>query len=486
MRLRLASLAVTALAVLPACGGGVSFSAGTSATAGFAAVRGVLVNPGTPFDDRFGAAVAWLDWDDDGRLDVAVGLPGAEAPGVITEAGLVALYLQSAAGTFPSVPSRTFVASNWAATSRIQGADFGETLAVGDFDGDGLDDLAIGAPGDLAGATPGAGRVYLLFNTSDAGHVGLAVGPFADPAGPVTNALFGAALAAGPIGADLPFDLAVGAPGTTLMAIGGIGRVTVFQGDGAAALFGTVSTRSIFSPTAVAGTGFGAALAIGDVRGDTKGELIAGAPGGGTGDGEFHVYEADAAFAFTNVQTRLPSGLPGVTIEFGSSLALVDVGGDGDLDLAVGAPFADAGAEIEAGLVDIQLNVGGTFSTTGAPLADVTPETGARFGDVLAAGDVNDDARDDLVVGAPDATVGPTLGAGHVTFFAGGGPDFVLSDAADVYVSSTVLTDAAFGAALALGDSNGDGFLDLLVGAPGPSSALTAIEGTVELLFGQP
>jgi len=486
MRLRLASLAVAVLAVLPACGGGVSFSAGTSATAGFAPGRGVLFNPGTQFDERFGAAVAWLDWNDDGRLDVAVGMPGAEAPGIVTEAGLVALYLQSVAGTFPSLPSRTFVASNWAATSRVQGAVFGETLAVGDFDGDGLDDLAIGAPGDSAGATPGAGRVYVLFNTSDAGHTGLAVGPFADPAGPVTNALFGAALAAGPIGVDLPFDLAVGAPGTTLGMVGGIGRVTVFQGNGTASFFGTVSTRTLDSPTALAGTGFGAALAIGDVRGDTKGELIVGAPGGGTGEGEFHVYEADGAFAFTIAQTRLPSGLPGLTIEFGSSLALLDVGGDGDLDLAVGAPFADSGAEIEAGLVDIQLNVGGTFSTTGVPLADVTPETGARFGDVLAAGDVNDDARDDLVVGAPDATVGSTAGAGHATLFVGGGPDFVVSDVDDVYVATSVLTDAAFGAALALGDSNGDGFLDLLVGAPGVTNGNPNVDGTVELLFGQP
>src|SRR5690606_17470136 len=136
----------------------------------------------------------------------------------------------------------------------------------------------------------------------------------------------------------------------------GIGRVAVFQGDATPAAFGTVSTRSIYSPTAVADTGFGAALAVGDVSGGTKGELIVGAPGGGTGNGEVHVYAADALFDFTNVQTVLPTSLAGVTIEYGASLALLDVGGDGDLDLAVGAPFADAGAEIEAGVVELLLN----------------------------------------------------------------------------------------------------------------------------------
>mgnify|MGYP001227906804 CR=1 FL=1 len=486
MRLRPASLAVTALTVLTACGGGASFSAGTSATAGFETVHGVLGSPGTANDKRFGAAVAWIDWNDDGRLDMAVGMPGAKGPGVATEAGLVALYLQSGAGTFSAVPDRTFVASNWAATPRIQGAVFGETLAVGDFDGDGLDDLAIGAPGDPAGAASGAGRVYLLFNTADVGHTGLAVGPFADPAGPVTNAFFGAALAAGRMGADLPYDLAVGAPGTTLMAIGGIGRVTVFQGNGSAAAFGTVSTRSIFSPTAVAGTGFGAALAVGDVRGDTKDELIVGAPGGGTGDGEVNVYEVDASFTFSNVQTRLPSGLSGTAIEFGASLALLDIGGDGDLDLAVGAPFADAGVVVEAGVVDLLLNTGGTLTSTGAPLSDPTPESGARFGDALIGGEVNGDARDDLVVAAPDADVGATIGAGHVVAFIGGGPDFVSTDAGDVYAAAGVVVNGAFGASLDLADVDGDGYGDLLVGAPGPSAALSAIAGSVEILFGRP
>ncbi len=486
MRRRLVPLAVCALAVLPACGGGASFSAGTSATAGFETVHGTLGNPGTVQDKRFGSSVAWIDWNDDGRLDMAIGMPGAEGPSAATEAGLVALYLQSPAGTFSAVPNRTFVASNWAGAVRFQGAVFGETLAVGDFDGDGLSDLAIGAPGDPAGAASGAGQVYVLFNTADVGHTGLAVGPFSDPAGPVTNAFFGAALAAGHLGADQPDDLAIGAPGTTLMAVGGIGRVTVLQGNATAAGFGTVTPRSIYSPTAVAGTNFGAALVIGDVRGDAKGELIVGAPGGGTGDGEVNVYEVDASFTFSNVQTRLPSGLPGVAIEFGAALALLDVGGDGDLDLAVGAPFADAGAVVEAGLVDILLNSGGTLTTTGAPLADPAPLSGARFGDALVGGEVNGDARDDLVVAAPNGKAGATLGAGRIVAFIGGGPDFVVTDTGDVYVAAGVVTNGAFGAALDLADVNGDGFGDLLVGAPGPSAALSAIAGSVEILFGQP
>src|SRR5205823_4155919 len=103
-------------------------------------------------------------------------------------AGSAFLYLQQPGGSF--VLSRTLIASDWPSGTVQDGAYFGSSICVGDFDGDGRPDVAIGAPGDAVGANADAGDVYLLFN--DALHAGVLVGPMADPAGASDGASFGA------------------------------------------------------------------------------------------------------------------------------------------------------------------------------------------------------------------------------------------------------------------------------------------------------
>ena len=96
------------------------------------------------FDDRFGWALAAGDFDGDGRGDLAVGHPGEDVINVNT--GGVTI-LMGATGTGLIGRFRFLSAGLASIPGNSQShQDFGRALAVGDFDGSGFSDLAIGAP----------------------------------------------------------------------------------------------------------------------------------------------------------------------------------------------------------------------------------------------------------------------------------------------------------------------------------------------------
>ena len=222
---------------LAACGGGSSGGGGSGGGSfpGYLPSAAVLANPGGAQDFEFGSAVVWLDWNGDGRPDLVVGSPG-QSNGGLAGVGAAVLYLQAPDHSFAF--ARSFVPSNWAGVTAATGQRFGETLATGDFDGDGLPDLVIGAPGDAVGPNADAGRVYVVFN--DVAHTGALVGPIADPTGASTGAEFGSTLATGALNADVRTDLAVGAQGATVSTFAGAGQVVALYGTASQASFGSV------------------------------------------------------------------------------------------------------------------------------------------------------------------------------------------------------------------------------------------------------
>jgi len=110
--------------------------------------------------DLFAGAVAVGDFDGDGWGDVAVGATG-EAPGSDPRSGVVFVFRGTPGGIQPwQVLDQAGLGSNEADDQ------FGTALAAGDFNGDGLDDLAVGAPGEAPGADPsGAGFVFVFRGT---------------------------------------------------------------------------------------------------------------------------------------------------------------------------------------------------------------------------------------------------------------------------------------------------------------------------------
>ncbi len=180
---------------------------------------------------------------------------------------------------------------------------------------------------------------------------------------------------------------------------------------------------------------------------------------------------------------------------FGTDWAAGDFDGDGFDDLAIGVP----GENSDAGLVNVLYGSTRGLAAQGNQIwwqdKPGVPGTSAAldgFGTALAAGDFDDDGRDDLAVGvpvdAPDGTTGARGGA--VTILGGSTAGLAVTDSAVISQNSTgVIGDAevgdTFGFALATGDIDNDGHADLAVGAP--NEDFRAVDaGTVALFFGAP
>ena len=311
--------------------------AAVTALAGLATLL-VTVQPavGAPGQARAGQE-ARVDFNDDGFADLAVGAPGEDI-GAVTDAGALNVLYGSASGLEPSTDV-FFQGSGGVGGSLDAGDRFGSAVAKGDFNGDGIFDLAVGAPGETVGAAGAAGAVNLLMGSSG----GLTGGPLYLQGNPEAGDQFGAALAAGDFDDDGIFHLAVGAPGEDIGATGSAGAVTV--------LFG--------SPAGLVAAG-----------GQT---LFQGGGAGGTAE------TGDA---------------------FGSALASGILGGDGIADLVVGAPGEDIGATRNAGAVNL---LGGSPGglTLGAVATQGNPEAFDLFGLAVATGDFDDTAGDDVAAGAP-------------------------------------------------------------------------------------
>ncbi|MCC7137457.1 MAG: FG-GAP repeat protein [Planctomycetes bacterium] len=473
--------AVLAASFLVGCGGsGGGGGGGGGSFAGFDPLM-TLGNP-TVQSHEYGTAVAFLDWDEDGDLDLAVGVPG-ESSGMLANVGVVRLYLQGPAGVF-STASDVFASANWGSGGAIDGMRFGESLAAGDFDGDGRTDLAIGCPRDTASAQLAAGRVYVVLN--DAGSTGFRTlsGPFAEPSGAQAGAEFGATLAAGRVNNDSVADLVVGAPETTIGMSTGAGRATALYGSTTRANIAATASVPMQSASPVTDGFFGAAIAIGDVNDDGNPDLIVGEPGAATTHGGSVTVLSNGGGAspvFTPVAT-LSTSASGDFAEFGASVAAADVDGDGDDDIAVGVPYGNVGANTEAGYVIVFVRTSAFAFSESAPIPDRTQESGAQFGATMVVTDADGDGTPDLLVAAPAATVDSTFGAGSVTLFLNNGNGTYAQPSADeVLVSSNPTEDGAFGVALAAGDTGNDGVGDLVaVGSPGPTDPFLVLPGSVE------
>ena len=301
--------------------------------------------------DLFGFAVAGIgDIDFDGVPDIAVGAIADDTP--LSNNGALYLIALNPTGTAKSVTKVD--GSTPALAGALDAADsFGSAVAsVGDIDGDGLPELAVGAPGDDDGSSA-AGAIYLLTYDPITSAVGLlrklSASTHADLASLGTSHAFGTGIAApGDIDDDGVPDLVVGAPQD------GAGMVYVLRLESDGDALGIVQVGSGLNggPTLDANADFGFDLsAIGDADGNGIEDVLVGAPrtgAGGTARGAvYFLFLKSDGSALGSLELSGQTDVVGPFDDFdffgGGVAGLGDLNGDGVGDLLVGAHLDDDG-----------------------------------------------------------------------------------------------------------------------------------------------
>jgi hypothetical protein len=397
---------------------------------------------GVAANDNFGISVSTAgDVNGDGYADVIVGAPSNDAGG--TDAGRAYLYTNSLTGT--DIPDEFF-------TGAAASDYFGFSVSTaGDVNGDGFADVIVGAFLNDAGGTD-AGRAYIYFGGNILNNI-------ADVTltGAAASDNFGYSVStAGDVNGDGYADVIVGAYKNDAVGIEA-GRAYIYYGGSS-----MDNTADVTLTGAAASDYFGNSVSTaGDVNGDGYSDVIVGAysnDAGGNNAGQAYIYFGGATMN-NIVDVTLTGAAAGDDFGYSTSTA-GDVNGDGYADVIVGALFNSAGGSF-AGSAYIyfggaSMNNSADVTLTGAAASDY-------FGNsVSTAGDVNGDGYSDVIVGAKQNDAGGYEAGSAYIYFGGSS----MNNTADVTLIEPVAS-GLFGVSVSTaGDVNGDGYSDVIVGAP--------------------
>jgi len=403
-----------------------------------------------------------------------------------------------------NVDSNTKIASDTNGGPTLADSDyFGySTAGIGDLNGDGVPDMVAGVLLDDTGG-PDRGAVYVLFMNTDgtvSSSVKIASGTNGGPTLADGDYFGSSAAGIGDLNGDGVPDMVVGATGDDT---GGTNRGTVYvlfmNTDGTVSSYVKIASDTNGGPTLADDDRFGISTAgIGDLNGDGVPDMVVGAHWDDTGGS----YRGAVYVLFMNTDGTVSSHVKiasdtngGPTLAdgdyFGSSAAGIgDLNGDGVPDMVVGAYGDDTGGSGRGAAYVLFMNTDGTVSshvkiasgTNGGP----TLANGDYFGYSAAGiGDLNGDGVPDMVVGAAyDDTGGSDRGAVYVLFMnTDGTVSSHVKIASGTNGGPTLANYDYFGYSTAgIGDLNGDGVPDMVVGAYGDDTGGSG-RGAAYVLF---
>ena len=403
----------------------------------------------------FGLSLAGAgDVDDDGYDDVVVGAWFDDD--VSADSGAAYVIYGSATGLVQGsedkLTASDSIAFDYVGTAVAGGAD---------VDGDGYDDVLVGASGSDASATD-SGAAYVFFGSASGiqGSGGLEL---LDGVPGKEDHLGVSVALVGDVDGDGQPDLAVGA------------REDDDEATNAGAFYVLRSTDSHSVDDAHADMYLGNTVSrAGDVDGDGQDDLVVGAQGdadNGTGAGAVYVYLGTPLGIDTDTEVKLTASDGEADDAFGwSAVGAGDLDADGYDDIAVSATGDDDGGT-DAGAIYVYYGSSDGISRSSEDkLTASDGAAGDAFGSSLsAAGDLDADGYDDLIVGAPyDDDAGTDAGAAYVYL---GSSDGLDASSEHELTASDVAASDGFGTSVGGGlDLDGDGYDDVVVGAPSHDS----------------